>query len=64
LVWRLGRVTPEAGKGKGYELVGCNLSGVNAFFVSNDKVAGRFAEPFSAESHYHPPRYYLKFNAG
>jgi hypothetical protein len=52
------------GKEKGYELVGCNLSGVNAFFVSSDEVAGRFAEPFSAESHYHPPRYYLKFNAG
>jgi len=44
---------------KGYYLVGCNLSGANAFFVRKDLVADRFLEPFTAEQHYEPPRYYL-----
>ncbi|MCS6813234.1 MAG: FkbM family methyltransferase [Cyanobacteria bacterium] len=44
---------------KGYRLVGCNLSGVNAFFVRQDLVADKFLEPFTAEQHYEPPRYYL-----
>jgi len=45
--------------GKGYCLVGCNLTGINAFFVRKDLVAGRFMEPFTAEHHYEPARYYL-----
>ncbi len=44
---------------KGYCLVGCNVSGVNAFFVRQDLVHNRFLEPFTAENHYEPPRYYL-----
>ncbi|MGF1516019.1 MAG: hypothetical protein ACFB5Z_20300 [Elainellaceae cyanobacterium] len=44
---------------KGYRLVGCNLSGVNAFFVRSDLVGERFLAPFTAERHYEPPRYYL-----
>ncbi|MGB3615530.1 MAG: FkbM family methyltransferase [Elainellaceae cyanobacterium] len=44
---------------KGYCLVGCNISGVNAFFVRHDLVGDRFAAPFTAEHHYEPPRYYL-----
>lgn len=44
---------------KGYRLVGCNLVGVNAFFVREDLIGDRFAAPFTAEHHYHPPRYYL-----
>jgi hypothetical protein len=44
---------------KGYCLVGCSLSGVNAFFVRHDLVAEKFLEPFSAENHYQPARYYL-----
>jgi hypothetical protein len=44
---------------KGYSLVGCNLSGVNAFFVRNDLVGDRFLQPFSAETHYEPARYWL-----
>ncbi|NEQ95855.1 MAG: hypothetical protein F6K30_03835 [Cyanothece sp. SIO2G6] len=44
---------------KGYCLVGCNLSGANAFFVRQDLVGDRFAAPFTAEHHYEPPRYYL-----
>jgi len=41
----------------GYRLVGCDFCGVNAFFVRQDLVGDRFAEPFTAENHYEPPRY-------
>ena len=44
---------------KGYCLVGCNISGVNAFFVRQDLVSDQFLEPFTAEKHYEPARYYL-----
>jgi hypothetical protein len=48
---------------KGYSLVGCTLSGVNAFFVRNDLLedGGRqlFHAPNVAEEHYEPPRYQL-----
>ncbi len=44
---------------KGYYLVGCNLSGANAFFVRKDLVSDQFLEPFTAENHYEPARYYL-----
>ncbi len=44
---------------RGYCLVGCNLSGANAFFVRHDLVGDKFLEPFSAEQHYEPARYYL-----
>ena len=44
---------------KGYCLVGCNLSGVNAFFVREDLVGDLFLKPFTAENHYEPARYYL-----
>jgi hypothetical protein len=46
------------GREKGYGLVGCNLAGVNAFFVRNDLLAS-FHEPFTAEEHYEPGRYEL-----
>jgi hypothetical protein len=38
---------------RGYALVGCNLAGVNAFFVRSDLVADKFASPFTAENHFH-----------
>jgi len=44
---------------KGYRLVGCNLTGSNAFFVRHDLVAGKFLEPYTAEVHYQPARYHL-----
>ncbi len=47
------------GRKLGYSLVGCELSGVNAFFVRNDLCADHFASPFTAENHYEPPRYWL-----
>ena len=48
------------GRKKGYLLVGCNLGGVNAFFVRQDLVGDRFSKPYSAENHYEPIRYYLQ----
>lgn len=44
---------------KGYYLVGCNISGVNAFFVRKDLVYDKFLSPFTAENHYEPARYYF-----
>lgn len=44
---------------KGYTLVGCDIIGVNSFFVRKDLAGDYFAEPFTAENYYHPPRYYL-----
>ena len=50
---------------KGYNLVGCNLTGTNAFFVRKDLTADKFAQPYSAENHYEPIRYYLTgFSSG
>jgi hypothetical protein len=43
----------------GYSLVGCDLTGINAFFVRNDLVKNLFPEPFTSENQYEPPRYYL-----
>lgn len=44
---------------KGYALVACNITGVNAFFVRNDLVAGKFCEPLAPDNHYEPARYWL-----
>jgi hypothetical protein len=52
----LGALTDLAAT-KGYSLVGCGLTGVNAFFVRDDCVGARFLAPFTAEQHYEPPRY-------
>ena len=45
--------------GKGYKLVGCNLLGVNAFFVREDLVKDNFHSNCSAENHYEPERFFL-----
>ncbi len=44
---------------KGYSLVGCNISGVNAFFVRSDLAEGKFLAPFTAETHYEECRYWM-----
>lgn len=49
------------GRQYGYSLVGCDVLGANAFFVRDDIVGNHFAEPFTAENHYEPPRYGLVF---
>ena len=48
----------------GYHLVGCDLAGVNAFFVRKDLCGDRFCAPFSAENHFEPIRYYLHGRVG
>lgn len=45
------------GRKKGYQLVGTNLTGVNAFFVRADLARGKFPEPATAENLYNAPRY-------
>ena len=52
------------GRKFGYCLVGCDLMGVNAFFVREDLVGDKFSAPFTAENHYEPPRYYLSHRLG
>jgi hypothetical protein len=46
---------------KGFSLVGCCLSGANAFFVRSDLVEEKFSKPLTAEHLYQPPRYYLSY---
>ncbi|MEO6233219.1 MAG: hypothetical protein ABJB11_01805 [Ferruginibacter sp.] len=49
----------------GYSLVGCNLTGANAFFVRNDLVTpALFASPFTSENHYEKPMYFLEKQLG
>jgi len=47
------------GRRMGYSLVGCDLLGVNAFFVRSDLTGDQFASPLTAENHYEPPRYHF-----
>jgi len=49
---------------KGYHLVGCCFAGTNAFFVRADLRGSHFAEPYTAENHYEPPRYWMARTAG
>ncbi len=44
---------------KGYKLVGCDIAGVNAFFVRDDLAGDKFLSPYTAEEHYEPVRQYL-----
>jgi hypothetical protein len=47
------------GRSKGHRLVGCSISGVNAFFVRDDIAGDRFFDPVTAEELYEPPRYFF-----
>jgi len=40
----------------GYSLVGCDLSGSDAFFVRDDLLGTHFLSPFTAEQHWEPLR--------
>jgi hypothetical protein len=53
------RTLQRIGAEMGYVLVGCDLSGTNAFFVRKDLVSDKFSAPFTAENHHEPPRYFL-----
>lgn len=46
----------------GYSLVGCDMCGVNAFFVRNDLLDDLFEAPFTSENHYEPFRKSLVYN--
>ena len=48
----------------GYQLVGTNLTGSNAFFVRNDLTKDFFIEPATAENLYNPARYHLRYKNG
>ena len=52
------------GAAKNLALVGCDLSGANAFFVAHEEAQGQFRAPFTAETHYQPPCYQLLAHAG
>jgi hypothetical protein len=49
----------KLGTDLGYALVGCDLHGVNAFFVRSDLCSGRFHEPYTAENHFESARFWL-----
>ena len=49
---------------KGYALVGCGITGANAYYVRKDLLGNRpskhlFKEPYTAVYHYEPGRYWL-----
>ena len=44
---------------KGYNLVGCNITGSNAFFVKKSLVNEKFIDNFSSKFHYEPLRLWL-----
>jgi len=46
------------GRSKNMALVGCDLPGINSYFVRTEEAEGKFREPFDANTHYEPPRYY------
>jgi hypothetical protein len=52
----------KLGAGKGYRLVGCNITGTNAFFVRQDLLGGQFEYALTAEHLYQPPRYDLTYD--
>jgi hypothetical protein len=47
----------DLGRKKSYALVSCDLTGANAFFVRSDCLKDAFLPPYTAETHYEPPRY-------
>ena len=49
---------------KGYQLVGTNLLGINAFFVRKDLCLNKFAENSSASNLYNAFKFDIKFKTG
>mgnify|MGYP006288558741 CR=1 FL=1 len=47
---------------KGYELVGTNITGSNAFYVRKDLVSNLFPDDRTPEYLYNPPRYWLIYD--
>ncbi|MFV0279409.1 MAG: hypothetical protein ACK5JM_01455, partial [Rhodoblastus sp.] len=44
------------GREKAMSLVGCDICGVNAFFVRNDLTGDHFVRPFDSATHWEPLR--------
>ena len=42
-----------------YSLIGCSITGANAFFLSNKENLSKFESPFVSEKHYESEKYYL-----
>ena len=49
----------EKMRARNYALVGCNLFGLNAFFVRCDLLEDKFLAPYTAEQHYETAKYNL-----
>lgn len=47
------------GRQKGYQLVGCTITGLNAFFVRDDLIGGHFPYALTPANLYNPFRYHL-----
>jgi hypothetical protein len=47
------------GREMGYVLVGCDFTGMNAFFIRDTERKDLFVAPFTSEHHYEPPRYWM-----
>ena len=52
------------GQKSGYQLVGTNLNGVNAFFVKQNATGNLFAQPATAENLYNPQRWNIQYISG
>ena len=52
------------GRRLGYQLVGTNFSGINAFFVRQDIAQNLFAIPATAENLYNPARWDIRYISG
>jgi hypothetical protein len=52
------------GSSLGYQLVGTNMTGVNAFFVKKELAQDLFPLPATAEELYNPARRYLRYTSG
>jgi hypothetical protein len=52
------------GRKSGYQLVGTNARGMNAFFVKADAAGSLFAQPATAENLYNPQRWNIQYISG
>jgi hypothetical protein len=52
------------GEELGYQLVGTNLNGVNAFFVKKELAQNLFVLPAIAQNLYNPARWNTKYVSG
>jgi hypothetical protein len=53
------KLLEEMMKDKGYSLVGCGITGANAFFVNNNENLNLFMKPFNSKTHFENEKFYL-----